>query len=93
MEQIVFNLVRNLLIVKNGFKTSGKNVIAKSEKVINLNNEEIEITTKFYNLGGSKILLVTRFSDIQYYISNEERIENKPEKVAKRIYKEMQKYI
>lgn len=93
MERIVFNLVRNLLIVKNNFEKSDDITVSKTVSRMNCNNEMKEETVKFYCLNDHKIVMVNSLQDITFSISGDEYREKKPSNVAKRIYKEIQKHI
>ncbi|MDC4147479.1 hypothetical protein [Acinetobacter baumannii] len=82
MEKIVYNLVRNLLIVKHGFKDKYQNNIEHIHCVKKTNEYELIC-------NGLNVVFITKKVNLPLIITSDERKENKPNKVAIKYFKQL----
>lgn len=95
MEKIVYNLVRNLLIVKYGFKDKFQNTTDYVNLIENWTDHSNKPKTSEYVLffWRGEVEFKTPLKDIKLRITAEERKENKPNKIALRYFKQLDNFL
>lgn len=95
MEKIIYNLVRNLLIVKYGFKDKFQNTsdhVFVTDSWVDIQGKErsCEYVLSFWR---DEVIFKTPLKDFKLVITKEERKEKKPNKVAIRFFKQLNDFL